>query len=517
MTNLYDEDNVLSIADRTISSQYRQFRTSRKELKQLILDNKKTYLLSKAEIQKYEKCLDGTNGNLLNSKDEIYVDIEGFSMAIAKKLGNNYLRNNFILVSTKQIECDSIRDSHFSKYAKHRQQLIRKIFNIHRNTIEQILMGEALIGIVNQKDLSLMIDNPESLFNIEIVFDTPNNAISKLKNIRKDERILLENEDKLKDRVFLKNLLQNIEGVSAEHGSLDRIPDKEINLKEKVYFNKLHLNGIDIYCLRFADEAPNIFVYFFTDSTLLFKQSVNHTKQFSATEVVNQLQKQLSAKADNMQLITPADHCLKLITNDEKENYMKDDLIILNGKYIESLNVLMELGMVGYNPYLGLERAVNMILRNRKEKKENINGVEQKNRFDLGRDEKIPERAKELLVAIELLVENKRDKDFFINLGQIKIYMTYPLIQNEILYELLTRMENDEYKSCYMDTEKFIKTVSNMNDEQLREFIEKILDSLEFREENNTMVNIWLMENRKNVCDELGIKFELDIGYAQMI
>lgn len=468
-----EEDNGLSIADRTISLQYRQFRTPRKELKQLILDNKKTYLLSKAEIQKYEKCLDGTNGNLLNSKDEIYVDIEGFSVEIAKKLGNNYLGNNYILVSTKQIECDSIRDS------KQQNAIIRKIFNIHRNTIEQILTGEALIGIVNQKDLSLMIDNPESLFNVEIVFDTPNNAISKLNNIRKDERILLENDDKLKDRAFLKNLLQNIEDVSAEHGSLDRIPDKEINITEKLDFNKLHLNkvtnskvlsngnvpSIDIYCLRSTD-GTNIFVYFFTDGTLPF--------------------------------------------NDEKENYMNDDLIILNGKNIESLNVLMELGMVGYNPYLGLERAANMILRDRKEKRENINETEQKNRFDLDRDEKIPERAKELLAAVELLVENKRDKDFFINLGQIKIYMAYPLIQNEILYELLTRMENDEYKLCYMDTEKFIKTVSNMNDEQLREFIEKILDTLEFREENNTMVNIWLMENRKNVCDDLGVKFKED-------
>lgn len=464
-TRFYEKDNGLSIADRTISLQYRQFRTPRKDLKQLIYNNKKTYILSEAEIQKYLKgSLNGNlNGNSkenilnfmkeqLKLSDEICVDIEGFSMTIAKKLGNNYIRNSCVLVSTKQMECDSIRDSYFSKY-------IRKVFNIHRNTIEQILTGEALIGIVNQKDLSLMIDNPESLFNIEIVFDTPNNAISKLKNIRKDERILLENGHKIKDRAFLKNLLQNIEDVSAEHGSLDRIPDKEINLKEKVDFNKLRLdaiNGIpsiDIYCLRSTDGA-NIFVYF---------------------------------------------------CDDEKEIYMKDNLIILNGKDIESLNILMELGMVGYNPYLGLERAVNMILRNRKENPiikenpiENINGEEH---------EKIPERAKELLAAVELLVENERDKDFFINLGQIKMYMTYPLIQNEILYELLTRMENDEYKSCYMDTEKFIHTVSSMNEEQLREFIEKILDSLEFREENNRMANIWLMENRQNVCNDLGIKF----------
>ena len=500
------EDNGLSIADRTISLQYRQFRTPRKELKQLIYDNKKTYLLSDAEIQKYEKYLDRNyhlNGNLdtkkeqLKLSEQIYVDIEGFSIEIAKKLGNNYLRNNFILVSTKQIECDSLRDSYFGKYDKQQQNaVIRKIFNTHRNIIEQILTGEALIGTVNQKDLGLMVDNPESLFNIEITFDTPNNAISKLKNIRKDERKLLENKGKLKDRAFLKNLLQNIEDVSAEHGSLDRIPDKEINLTEKLDFNKLHLNAInmnnsntvigaaehcdpmlsdnsnmlskmpsiDIYCLRSIDGTI-IFVYFFADSTLLYRQLKLH--------------------------------------NDEKENYNKDKPIILNGKDIASLNVLMDLGMVGYNPYLGLERAANMIIRNRKEKRENID----KQRFDLDRYENIPERAKELLTAVELLVENKRDKDFFINLGKIKIYMAYPLIQNEILYELLTRMEGEQYKLCYMDTEKFIQTVSNMNDDQLREFIEKILDSLEFREENNTVVNMWLMENRKNVCNDLGIKF----------
>lgn len=464
MINLYGDDNgddnLLSIADRTISLQYRQFRTQRKELKQLILDNKKTYLLSEAEKQKYLiENLNNLNGSLSNFKGEIYVDIEGFSMEIAKKLGNNYLNNNYILVSTKQIECDSIRDSYFSQY-------IRKIFNVHRDIIDQILMGEALIGIVDQKDLSLMIDNPETLFNVEIVFDTQNNTISKLKKIRKTERILLENNDKLKDRGFLKNLLQNIEDVSLEHGSLDRIPDKEIVIKEKVDFNKLCLDGIDIYCLKSTD-GTNIFVYFDTDSTLLF--------------------------------------------DDEKEIYMKDGIFVLNGKNIESLNVLMELGMVGYNPYLGLERVANMILRNRKEKREkreNTIGVEKINRFYLDNEENIPERAKELLTAVELLVENKRDKNFFTNLDQIKIYMTYPLIQNEILYELLTRMENDEYKSCYMDTEKFMKTVSNMDDGQLRGFIENILYSLEFREENNTMVNMWLMENRKNVCDDLGIKFE---------
>jgi hypothetical protein len=481
----YEEDNGFSIADRTISLQYRQFRTPRKELKRLICNNKKTYLLSEDEIQKYEKYLKAdlngnsneySNTNILNFK-EIHVDIEGFSIEIAKKLGNNYLRNNCILVSTMQIECDSIRDSYFSKYA-------RKIFNTHRNTIGQILTGEAIIGAINQKDINLLIDNPENLFNIEIVFDTPNNAISKLKNIRKDERILLENDAKLKDRAFLKNLLQNIEDVSVEHGSLDRIPDKDINLNEKVDFNKLHLNGtngemsfIDVYCLR-STEGTNIFVYFV-----------------------------------NNDILSSTDNAFSF--NGDEENYMNDDLIILNGKDIESLNVLIELGMVGYNPYLGLERAANMIIRNRIENpRENINGLEQ-NLFDPDRDEKIPEKAKELLEAVKLLVENNKDKDLirrirnnpFTNLGKIKICMTYPLVQNEILYELLTRMENDEYKSCYMDTEKFLQTVSNMNDEQLGEFMEKILGSLEFIEENNTVANTWLMENKKNVCKNLGIIF----------
>ena len=464
MTQLYEEDDSLSIADRTISLRYHQFRTPRKELKQLILDNKKTYLLSEAEKQKYEKCLNGnvaSNGNMPNFKDDIHVDIEGFSIEIAKKFGINYLMNKCILVSTKQIECDSMRDSYHGKYNKQQNAIIRKVFNIHRNTVEQILMGEALIGIVNQKDPIAMMDNPESLFSIEFIFDTPNNTISKLKKIRNDERTLLENEGKLKDREFLKNLLQNIDDISAIHGSLSRIPDKEIDIKEKVDFNKLRLNDMDIYCLKSAD-GTNIFVYFFADDKLLFS---------------------------------------------DDEIYMNDDLIILNGKDIESLNVLIELGLVGYSPYIGLERYANMILRNRKEERENVSHIEQKNLFYLDNDDNVPEKARGLLKAVESLVKNKRDKDFFTGLDNIKIYMTYPLIQNDILYELLTRMENNEYKSCYMDTEKFIKEVSNMDDDQLEEFVEKILDSLEFIEENNTMVNMWLMENRKNVCDDLGVYF----------
>lgn len=463
MIQLHEEDDGLSIADRTISLQYHQFRTPRKELKQLILDNKKTYLLSEAEKRKYEKCLNwdvNLIGNMSNFKDEIHVDFEGFSMEIARKLGNNYLLDKYVLVSTKQIDCDYIRDNYSGKYNKQQNAIIIKLFNIHRKTIEQILMGEALIGTVSKKDLSLMIDNPESLFNIEVTFDTPNNAILKLKNIRKKEKILLENEEKLKDREFLKNLLESIDDISEAHGSLNRIPDDEINLREKVDFNRLRLDDMDVYCLRSTD-GTNIFVYFLAENKLLF--------------------------------------------NDD-EIYMNNDLVILNGKDIGSLNVLVELGMVGYNPYIGLERYANMILRSRKEKGD-ITSVDWKNMFHFDKDDNVPERARELLVAVELLVKNKRDKDFFVSLGHIKIYMTYPLIQNEILYELLTRMENDEYKSCYMDTEKFVQEVSNMDDKQLGEFVEKILCSLEFGEENNNMVNMWLMENRKNVCNDLGIKF----------
>lgn len=464
MIRLQEEDDGLSIADRTVSLRYHQFRTKRKELKQLILSNKKTHLLSEAEKRKYEKCLNWNAsliGDVSSFKDEIHVDFEGFSMEIARKLGNDYLMDKYILVSTKQIDCDSIRDSYSDKYNKQQNAIIIKMFNIHRNTIEQILMGEALIGTVSKKDLSLMIDNPESLFNIEVTFDTPNNAILKLKNIRKEEKMLLENERKLKDREFLKNLLKSIDDISEAHGSLNRISDDQINLREKVDFNKLRLDDMDVYCLRSTD-GTNIFVYFLADDKLLF--------------------------------------------NDE-ETYMNEDLVILNGKDIGSLNILVELGLIGYNPYIGLERYANMILRGRKEKEDDANCVDWKNMFRLDKDDNVSERARELLTAVELLVKNKRDKDFFVSLGRIKIYMTYPLIQNEILYELLTRMENDEYKSCYMDTEKFVQEASNMDDEQLTRFVEKILNSLEFGEENNTMVNMWLMKNRKNVCNDLGIKF----------
>ena len=452
MKHLHGEDNGLYIADRTISLQYHQFRTPRKDLKELILSNHKAHLLSEAELQKYLKSCSVGNGDGDKPKvedkieDNIYVDDEGFSIEMAKKLGNNYLGNNYVLVSTKQEECSSIR---YNRNKHNKNTIIRKIFDAHRNTMEQILMGEALVGTEKQKDIDIIIDNPDSLFNIEMVFDTPNNALSKLKNIRKDERILLEIEGKLKDRVFLKNLLSNIEDVSTDHGSLDRIPDREIYIKEKVDLNKLRIDDIDIYCIK-SGEDTNIFVYF----------------------------------SDN-----------------DKEIFMEDGIIILNGKDMESLRVLIELGIVSYNPYIGLERVANMVLRHKKGIKEKIESKEKIENID------IPERAKELLATIGLLVENNRDKEFFINLDHNKIYMTYPLIQNEILYELLTRMENNEYKSCYMNTEKFISTVSKMDDEKFREFIEKILESLEFEEENNTMVNMWLDQNKKDICNDLGIKF----------
>lgn len=454
MKHLYNEDNGLYIADRTVSLRYHQFRTQRKDLKELVLNNHKTHLLSEAELQKYLKCSIGDNDEYLSKmkdkilKDKIYVDAEGFSIEIARKLGNNYIGNNCILVSTKQEECGSIRDNCSSKHSKN--GLIRKIFDVHRNIIGQILMGEALVGTEKQIDVDksintdIIIDNPDSLFSIEMVFDTPNNALYKLRNIRKNERILSETEGKLKDRVFLKNLLHNIEDISADHGSLDRISDKEIRIKERMDFNKLRLDDIDIYCIKHGDT--NVLVYF----------------------------------SDN---------------DNDKKIFMDDDIIILNGKDMESLSVLIELGVVSYNPYLGFERAANMVLRHRKGRNEKIENLD------------IPERAKELLSSAELLIESNRDKDFFVNLDHTKICMTYPLIQNEILYELLTRMENDEYKSCYMNTEKFISTVSNMNDEQFGEFIEKILDSLEFVEENNTIVNMWLIQNKKDICNDLGIKF----------
>lgn len=314
----------------------------------------------------------------------------------------------------------------------------------------------------------MMTNNPESIFNIEMIFDTPNNAISILKNIRENERKLLNDVDKFKDREFLKYLSDNIENITIKHGSLERIPDKEIILKDKVNYYKLNLYSLDVYCLRSKNGTP-IFVYFDPDDIM-------------------------------------------------KESCKREDSIILNGTDINSINILIDLEMVGYSPYLGLERAVNIIVRNRREKlrkflekdsKDSESSEETKKLFleELMYEEKVPEKAKELLSATESLVKNGRDKDFFYNLGRSKIYMVYPLTQNEILYEVLFRIENDEIKSSYINTDKFIEIVSKMDNGQLTEFLQKILNSLEFKEEYNPTVNFWLNENRNEVCKKLGIKF----------
>lgn len=146
-TREYINQYCAGIADRTIALQFHQFKTPRKEINELVLENRKTYNLSEAEIEKYleavkkisEKDLINLGRDILDR--DINVDLGGFSLEIAQDLGMNYLRDNYILVSTKQRECDTIR-----KYTSFTSPLIRKLFDTHYKTIEQILLGEALIG-----------------------------------------------------------------------------------------------------------------------------------------------------------------------------------------------------------------------------------------------------------------------------------------------------------------------------------------------------------------------------------
>lgn len=453
-----------SLADITIYFQYSQFRTPRKNLRQLTLNNCKTILLSESEKKRYMEAINYLNedwrmndNNIDENKihtigvcKEIHIDIEGFSLEVAEILGYDYL-DDYILLSTKQTECGSIRlgrniDDNFP---------IRFAINNFRNVINNILIGEILIGNVKKRRLNDILYNSDSLFNIDITFDTPNEALFKLRRIRKEERELLEDYRRMKDREFLKNILSDIEGVSKDHGSIDRIPDKNIHMTHNVDFHKLCIEKIDIYCI--SKDGERIFIY------------------FSKNEK-------------------------------DKEICQNNNITLLNGKDEKSLNVLLELGVVGYNPFLGMQRAISNIVRKEKDKKEKMEKDKIDKKGDIPSGD-FPDEAKELLTSSKFLMENNRSKDCFNCLGRYRIYMVYPLIQNEILYELLSRMENNEYKSYYRDVKKFISKVSDMNDCELGKFLEGVLESLEFNEENNILVNNWLMKNRKSVCDNLGIVF----------
>lgn len=389
------ESCCAGIADRTLSLQYRQFE-EQLENNELNLENIKTYNLSEAEVEKYLEAIKKISGEQFSARN-INIDIGGFSLEVAKELGNDYLRGNYILVSVEQRACDNLR-----KYISFEKLLIKKFLDDYQN-IEQILLGEALIGryahIDKSSFLTMIASSPESIFNIEMIFDTPIDAISKLKKIKEDEKELINNIDRIKDRKFLRNLLCNIEEIISKHGPLDRIPDKELILKDNVDYYKFNLQSIDLYCLKAKNGIP-IFIYFDYDNIM-------------------------------------------------KDNYRRDDCIILNGKRTDSINVLIDLRIMGYNPYLGLERAVNMIINKRKDnlKKFLENNPESSEEIrklfleGLMRKEEIPEEAKELLLDIQYLVDNKKDKNFFYSLKS-KNYMVYPLIQNEILYEILMKLDS---------------------------------------------------------------------------
>lgn len=393
------ESCCAGIADRTLSLQYHQF-ANQLEDNELNLKDIKTYKLSEAEVEKYSEAIKKIGASKDASGKQFYtrninIDIGGFSLEVAKELGYDYLRGNYILVSTEQRKCDNLR-----KYISFEKPLIKKFFDDYKNVV-QILLGEALIGryynIDKSSFLATIASNPESIFNIEMIFDTPIDAIAKLKKIKEAEKELINNVYRIKDRKFLRNLLCDIEEIISKHGPLDRISDKELILKDKVDYFKFNLQSIDLYCLRTKKGIP-IFIFFDYDNIM-------------------------------------------------KESYRREDCIILNGEGTDSINVLIDLGIIGYSPYLGLERAANMIINKRKDHlnkflENNPESSEEIRKLfleELMRKEEIPENARELLLDIQSLVENKKDKNVFYGLKS-KIFMVYPLIQNEILYEMLNRL-----------------------------------------------------------------------------
>jgi hypothetical protein len=449
----------ISLPDRTISLQFQKFRKPRNDLNELIVkDDMGTYRLNDHEKIKYKQAIHSLMDTHESHLDDninidlpeiINIDIEGFSLEVANILGNDYLNGIFILVSINQLNCCSIRNNNYD--------ILKRLFEGHKKIIEQLLSGESLIGkiyirkkIENGNYLSLVNLDPEEIFNTEINFDTPNNAISRTKKIKDDEIKLYKDYDLIKDRRFLKDIFENIEIITRIHGSIDRIPTEKIYIKEKTDFYKIIFGNLELFCLNIKNP---VFIYF-----------------------------------DD---------------NNNGQNICVKDCIIINGNDDGCVNKLVSLKIIGYNPYLGLERIANMISRIRKEKlRKQIIYMEEDDIKNL------PIDVKKLLSAIRYLITHDMDINYFNNLEhQIKIYMIYPLIQNEVLYELITRLEKNDKKSNYIKIDNFFDIVKDLNTKDFKFLMIKILENLEFEQENNFIINSWLKENKMEECKEIGIKF----------
>jgi len=88
--------------------------------------------------------------------------------------------------------------------------------------------------------------------------------------------------------------------------------------------------------------------------------------------------------------------------------------------------------------------------------------------------------------------------------------MVYPSSDDPIIHELLPRISWNSSMRFYHNTTKFIEDFQKAGDDEKKDMLGKISSSINFNNQQNNDVNVWLYSQYREFCEKCGIEFVAD-------
>ncbi len=385
------------------------------------------------------------------------LDATGYCPGLAKKLGEDYLKDYIVITSINQRDDIIVRDDR-----SYLRPLINYIYTPEKplfDLIHDITLKEVLIG-----KMSCYYDRIRRSLFVEVDLETPGQSISRIREIVKEISSLRSDPYRMlsKSRTErLKKLIKEPCDISEKFPTLDiiRIPEGKVLPVRR-----------EMFCFRETDKNGD--VYYFAGKR-------NMVIYFSRV----------------------------------KPNvYMGNDVdIFLSGTNTDQvLNVLFRHGYIGFREDL-TNNTLEEIARN------SIEATVTTSSFysDIGVDPgatagQVKARVEEYKNIRNKVTKNENQNNMLFR--ELDVTTKRDLVEarknrREIM-ELLSKLEPENYIKMYMyDPGRFKNQFTEATDDEKQSMLSRVISYTERTQKYNLPLNTWLAEYHFKTCKEAGIRF----------
>jgi len=424
------------------------------ENKKLKVRNPQLYRLRGEEIKHFVDAAKSLNLDVSTIPD-------GIGLAGDFKFTNE--KNFIISLAPSQIMADVYSGSRLNLLP-----LVERVYTSGAAVIRDFAIHEALVGEVKCKRGDLLLTEvhlfPERFktgnYTMGVNIDTPNKTIASFKELsdlllhaKENPKTFLLDEAKVKEATRKAIELRNRIGALSR---FDLPASTEFNVETNSCF--LRNNGNSYYFLYSPQKDKNALVFY---GDYLFRS--------------------------------------------EKEAPL--DLLTINGDdFQHSLVKLLELGF--YEPSLAvLEQRINDF-------SSLYEGLSRKSQKQISGEypdfELLVNDLRQAKEYFNLVLNNDLRRKYIVEQpAELAEFMVCPAYKDPILLQLLNRLSWNKALRGYQNTERFIKSFSNADEEERQKLLNAATENLLFNYQQNNDVNRWLYENHKDFCSRSGIEFEI--------